>query len=203
MMPRHSESVASSSGVITAVPVGSGLGPRSRPDDPSRGQEQPAPRRSARAEGTILPLGATWVEDEHAYNFSLYSQHAESVVLLLFAEDDPAHPLLEYRLDPRVNKTWNVWHCRLAGEAESACYYAYRIDGPRSALPRSWHAYDPQKVLLDPHAKEVFFPPGFDREAACQPGSNLGRAPLGVLPRRRPDLAPDQDRSPRHGPTLW
>ena len=48
----------------------------------------------------------------------------------------------------------------------------------------SWHAYDPQKVLLDPYAKEVFFPPGFDRQAAQRPGPNLGRAPLGVLPRR-------------------
>ena len=101
---------------------------------------------------------------------------------MLFAEDDPAQPLLEYRLDPRVNKTWNVWHCRFTGQADTARYYAYRIDGPRPAGPGKWHAYDPQKVLLDPSAKEVFFPPAFDREAARQPGSNLGRAPLGVLP---------------------
>jgi isoamylase len=157
--------------------------------------------RWASTEGAILSIGpgAAWVEDERAYNFSLYSQHAESVVLLLFAEDDLAHPLLEYRLDPRVNKTWNVWHCRLSGrEAGGARYYAYRIDGPRSDGPGNWHAYDPEKVLLDPHAKEVFFPPGFDRKAAQQPGSNLGRAPLGVLPHRRTEVAPQHDRSPRH-----
>jgi len=43
-----------------------------------------------------------------AYNFSIYSEHAERVTLLLFGEDDPAVPLLEHRLDPRVNKTWHI-----------------------------------------------------------------------------------------------
>jgi glycogen operon protein len=154
--------------------------------------------RSTSTEGTILPLGAAWIEEEHAYNFSLYAQHAESVVLLLFAEDDLARPILEFRLDPRVNKTWNVWHCRLDGNVVEARYYAYRIDGPRPAGPEMWHAYDPEKALLDPYAKEVFFPPEFDRDAARCPGSNLGRAPLGVLPRRGPDPAVDHDRPPRH-----
>jgi glycogen operon protein len=157
--------------------------------------------KSASVEGTILPLGAAWIEEERAYNFSLYSQHAESVVLLIFGEHDLAHPLLEYRLDPRVNKTWNVWHCRLAGpEAERARYYAYQIDGPRSAGPRHWHAYDPQKALLDPYAKEVFFPGEFDRVKARQPGPNLGQAPLGVLPHRRQDFAPEDREYPRRVP---
>jgi glycogen operon protein len=157
--------------------------------------------RKPKAEGTIFPRGASWVEEDRAYNFSLYSHHAEGVVVLLFSEDDLVHPVLEYRLDPRINKTWMVWHCRLSGpEAERACYYAYRIDGPPAAGPGSWHAYDPQKVLVDPYAKEVFFPPSFDRAAAQQPGSNLGKAPLGILPRPSGDRAPDQDRSPRHQP---
>jgi isoamylase len=155
--------------------------------------------RSASEEGTVFPRGAAWVEEDRAYNFSLYAQHAESVVVLLFSEDDLAHPLLEYRLDPRVNKTWMVWHCRLAGpEAERARYYAFRIDGPRATGPGSWHAYDPQKALLDPYAKELFFPPGFDRAAAQQPGPNLGRAALGVLPRPTSEVTLDHDRSLRH-----
>jgi glycogen operon protein len=146
--------------------------------------------RGARAEGTIHPLGALWIEEEHAYNFSLYAHHAESVVLLLFSEDDVATPLVEHRLDPRVNRIWNLWHCRLGGRAvERARYYAYRIDGPHSGGPGQWHSFDPQKALLDPYAKEVYFPPGFDRHAAEWPGSNLGRAPLGLLPRRSPEPA--------------
>jgi glycogen operon protein len=157
--------------------------------------------RSVSTEGALLPLGAAWVEEERAYNFSLYAQHSESVVLLLFSEEDLEHPLVEYRLDPRVNKTWNLWHCRLAGhEVEGARYYAYRIDGPRAVGPGNWHLYDPQKALLDPFAKEVFFPPAFDRTAAQWPGPNLGRAPLGVLPERRPELAPEDREYPRRGP---
>ena len=80
-------------------------------------------------EGAILSLGAEWIEEERAYNFSIYSEHAEHVTLLLFGEDDPAQPLLEHRLDPRVNKTWHVWHCRLGAEMVfGARYYAYEID---------------------------------------------------------------------------
>ena len=150
-------------------------------------------------EGAILSLGAEWIEEERAYNFSLYSEHAERVTLLLFGEDDPAQPLLEHRLDPRVNKTWHIWHCRLGAEMVfGARYYAYEIDGPRSSGPLDWHAFDPQKVLLDPYAKAVFFPPGFDRQAAERAGPNMGRAPLGILPRRETTFAWGDDRPPRH-----
>ena len=43
------------------------------------------------------------------------------------------------------------------------------------------HTFDPEKVLLDPYAKCVFFPPEFDRKLATVPGPNAGKAPLGVL----------------------
>jgi glycogen operon protein len=143
-------------------------------------------------------MGAVWIDEERAYNFSLYAHHAESVVILLFGDDDAAGPLLEYRLDPRINKTWSVWHCRLRGpEAERARYYAYRIDGPRFGGPGQWQPYDPQKVLLDPAAKAVFFPPAFDRKAAQLPGSNLGRAPLGLLPPRQTHVEPEYRPTPR------
>ena len=131
-------------------------------------------------EGAILSLGAEWIAEERAYNFSLFSEHAEHVTLLLFGEDDPAVPLLEHRLDPRVNKTWNIWHCRLGGQnVRGARYYAYQIDGPRSSGPRDWHAFDPQKVLLDPYAKAVFFPPRFSRQAAERTGSEHGPGATG------------------------
>ena len=145
-------------------------------------------------DGAILSLGAQWINEERAYNFSLCSRHAESVTLLLFGGDDPSAPLIEHRLDPRVNKTWYVWHCRLGEhEVRGARYYAYQIDGPRD-----WHAFDPHKVLLDPYARAVFLPPGFDRQAAKRPGSNLGRAPLGILPVQEPAFDWGDDRPPRH-----
>ena len=38
-------------------------------------------RRWAEAEGHPLPLGATWIEEEQAFNFAVYAEHAESVTL--------------------------------------------------------------------------------------------------------------------------
>ncbi len=56
-------------------------------------------------------------------------------------------------------------------------------DGPR---------FDPSKVLLDPWATEVWFPPGHDRALATQRGvDNAGRGPLAVA-RARPPAAPSR-----------
>ena len=59
-----------------------------------------------------------------------------------------------------------------------ARYYAYSVSGQAiSAL----HTFDPGRVLLDPYAKCVFFPPEFDRELAMAPRPQRRKAPLGVL----------------------
>ena len=54
-------------------------------------------------EGTPFPLGATWVENASAWNFALYSEDAESVTLLLYAEADLVNPVfsLPLRLPPQ------------------------------------------------------------------------------------------------------
>ena len=51
-----------------------------------RGQVHPPAAIVARSQGEIVPPGASWIEAEQAYNFSLYAKHAESVVLM---SDDP------------------------------------------------------------------------------------------------------------------
>src|SRR5262245_702262 len=63
-------------------------------------------------------------------------------------------------------------------------------------------AFDPDKVLLDPFAREVYFPPAFDRAAARRPGPNAGRAPLGVLHEAEPPFDWGDDRPPRHASDL-
>lgn len=133
-------------------------------------------------EGTALPLGATWLPEEQAYNFALYSKHATKVTLLLFREEDVKSPVMEFRFDHGVNKSGRIWHCRLPRKTmQDATHYAYLVDGPTSGAAHDLHAFDAEKLLLDPYAKQVYFPPSFDREAAKRPGSNLGCAPLGVL----------------------
>ncbi len=138
----------------------------------------------AAVEGSPLPSGVTWVADIQAFNFALYSEHAEKVTLLLYQQSDLVTPLLTYEFDYLKNKTGRVWHCVIRdSEMAKARYYAYSVDGPRSAGPLALHNFDPRKILLDPYAKTVFFPAAFQRAAAIGTGSNAGRAPLGVIPR--------------------
>jgi glycogen operon protein len=133
-------------------------------------------------EGSAYPLGVTWLAEEEAFNFALYSKHATAVTLLLYGEDDLTEPLASFPLEHLVNKSGRVWHCRLPRSAmQGAQYYAYRVDGPRSDGHYDLHAFDPEKILVDPYATSVYFPSTFDREAAMRPGSNAGKAPLGVL----------------------
>jgi glycogen operon protein len=133
-------------------------------------------------EGSPFPQGITWMASEHAYNFALYSKHAESVVLLLYREDDLINPALMYKLDYLKNKSGRIWHCRIPkAEVKGARYYAYSISGPKATGRFAWHAFDPQKILLDPYAQSVFFPETFDRRAAMEPGSNAGKAPVGLI----------------------
>ena len=131
----------------------------------------------AQAEGSPLPLGVTWIEEEQAFNFAVHSEHAESVTLLLYSATDFVNPHLTFHFDFLRNKSGRVWHCRIpVTEIGEARYYAYSVSGNGQL-----HSFDPQKVLLDPYAKCIFFPPQFDREMATREGSNAGRAPLGAL----------------------
>ena len=119
-------------------------------------------------EGASLPLGVSWVESERAYNFALYSKHAERVTLLVYGKD-PARPFFTKPLDYRIHKSGRIWHCRVPEETvEGARYYAYSVDGPAPKDRFEWHNFDPQKVLLDPYAKAVYFPPAFDPLAAIR-----------------------------------
>ncbi len=123
------------------------------------------------------------------------------MTLLLYGDDDPAVPVYEMRLDPLVHKLRYLWFCRVPREAaRGARYYAYAVDGPAPGSPGVAFAFDPQKVLLDPYARQVHFPPAFDREAARRPGPNAGKAPLGVLSDGEPPFDWGDDRPPRHGP---
>ncbi len=132
------------------------------------------------AEGSSSHLGVTWIEEEQAFNFALYSKHAAEVTLLLYCKSDLVHPLHEYRFNPLINKSGRVWHCRLKAAAiPDAHYYAYRVAGPNE--PGTGNRFDNQKILVDPYARSLFFPPHFSRQAAELPGSNAGRAPLGVI----------------------
>ncbi len=146
-------------------------------------------------EGLPLPLGVSWVDDEKAFNFAVYAEHAESVTLFLYSAQDLVEPILKFKFDFLRNKSGRIWHCRIPlNQICNARYYAYSVSGPKVAgLP----GFDPEKVLLDPYAKGVFFPPAFDRSLAMAPGSNAGKSPLGILSRQHIAFDWGEDVSPR------
>ncbi len=149
-----------------------------------------------RTEGAAYPPGTVWIDEEHAYNFTLYSRPATAVTLLLYGERDLFNPQARVAFDYLKNKSGRIWHCRVPlSQITNARYYAYSVDGPFE--PQNGDRFDPQKVLLDPYARKIFFPPDFSRDASRGPGSNAGKAPLAELPS---DEAFDwgEDPRPRH-----
>jgi isoamylase len=169
--------------------------------DRSEGEHSMAAVSNARSAGPMpagspWPFGVQWVEAEDAFNFSLYSRHATGVVLLCYTEQDATRPVLEFRFQHPAHKTGNVWHCRIpASQLRGATLYAYRVEGPYE--PEGGYRFDPQKVLLDPYAPSVFFPPDFSRDACARGGCTDGRAPLGRLPGDTA-MAPAAEAAPRH-----
>ncbi|MGD9971695.1 MAG: glycogen-debranching protein [Desulfatirhabdiaceae bacterium] len=151
--------------------------------------------------GAPWPLGMTWVKSQQAYNFALYSRHAEQVTLLLYAEHDPIHPVYQVALDPIHNKTGLIWHCMIPEKTlNGATLYGYQIDGPHD--PFQGHRFDVQKVLLDPFALSVHFPPGYSRSSATGKGPTDGKVPLGRLSKASTAFEWEDDPRPRHSHDL-
>lgn len=153
----------------------------------------------SRVDGTPSPLGAKWLPAEQAYNFALYSRHASGIELLLFRDGEFDTPAFVFRHDPIRNRSGAVWHCRISASATGdARYYAYRVVGPPEGTESVRSGFDAEKLLLDPYARSVFFPPDFDREAARQPGSNMGKAALALLDECQCRFSWNGDRRIRH-----
>jgi isoamylase len=167
--------------------------------DPRRSIVHPVLTKAAaweQVEGSPLPLGCTWIEEEQAFNFAICGEQAESVTLLLYAPPELVTPAVVYSFDFLRNKSGHIWHCRIPIAEMGECrYYAYSVSGEDSP---GVHGFDPQKVLLDPYAKAVFFPPEFDRTLAMREGSNAGRAPLGLLTGHGAEFDWGETRLPNH-----
>ncbi|MGQ4879732.1 glycogen debranching protein GlgX [Billgrantia sp. LNSP4103-1] len=109
--------------------------------------EQPGVMRRSRVrEGWPFPLGATW--DGLGVNFALFSAHATKVELCLF--DDSGTQEIERVELPEY--TDEVWHGYLP-DARPGQLYAYRVHGPYA--PEEGHRFNPNKLLLDPYAKQL------------------------------------------------
>jgi len=95
--------------------------------------------------GAPYPLGATW--DGLGINFAVFSAHAEAIELCIF--DSAARRELQRLRMPEC--TDEVWHGYLPN-ARIGLIYGYRAHGPYH--PQDGHRFNPQKLLLDPYAKQ-------------------------------------------------
>jgi len=99
--------------------------------------------------GHPYPFGASI--QGNRFNFSLFSQNATKVTLLLF-EQNSNSPFVSLGLSSDKNKTGNIWHIALSGISKGTLY-AYQIDGPHDK--DHGHLFDRDNILLDPYAKAI------------------------------------------------
>src|SRR6187397_1465371 len=103
-----------------------------------------SPREPTR--GVPFPAGATW--DGSGVNFSLFSAHATGVDVCLF----DAVTLEEVERIALPEFTDEMWHGYIAGLGPGTLY-GFRVHGPYA--PEAGHRFNPNKLLLDPYAKEL------------------------------------------------
>ncbi|GBD48227.1 glycogen debranching protein GlgX [Methylopila sp. Yamaguchi] len=127
--------------------------------------------------GSPYPLGATW--DGLGVNFAVFSANADQIDLCLF---DPSGRREIGRL-PLPEKTDEVFHGYLP-EARAGLLYGFRAHGVYE--PQHGHRFNPNKLLLDPYAKQVA---GEVRWSDALYGYRL-HSPRGDLSYDRRDSAP-------------
>jgi glycogen operon protein len=101
--------------------------------------------------GQPFPLGATCTDG--GVNFALFSANATRIELCVF---DTSGKETRYDLPGHIDE---VWHGRLNG-AGPGLVYGYRAYGPYE--PHNGHRFNPNKLLLDPYAKQLSGPPRWD-----------------------------------------
>jgi glycogen operon protein len=98
--------------------------------------------------GSARPLGAT--ASRRGVNFAVYSSHATRVELVIF-DAVSGDEVARYGLPGR---TGDIWHGLLSPRlAGPGTHYAFCAHGPNE--PEKGLRFDPEVMLLDPHAREL------------------------------------------------
>ncbi len=119
--------------------------------------------------GKAHPLGA--MPDAHGVNFSLFSEHATSVELLLFTKHNDPEPVQVIPLEPQTHRTFHFWHVYVRG-LKAGMHYAYRLDGPQD-VRETGNRFNRNKVVLDPYARGITTSL-WNRADASGPHDNMG-----------------------------
>jgi isoamylase len=120
--------------------------------------------------GHPLPLGASVRRD--GVNFAVFSKNATDVSLVLFLPGE-REPVLEIPLDPRYNRTGDVWHAHVLG-IDPGVEYGYRMDR-RPNLDPLLYRFEPRAVLVDPYAKGLAGLEGWRQGYERGPFGRLGQ----------------------------
>jgi glycogen operon protein len=99
--------------------------------------------------GHALPYGASHVPG--GVNFSIFSSHATSCVLVLFRKGE-SQPYAEIPFPPEC-KIGDVFAMIVYDLDYEELEYGFRMEGPWD--PKAGHLFDPKKILLDPFAREI------------------------------------------------
>jgi isoamylase len=156
------------------------LAPRHKPADGAEGVKlasNTADPAAAAGPARLAELGAYFDAARRCLSFGLYSQHASRIEVWLYARPRDAQPLERLQLERHANGRWSLelpWR-QLADRVESALYYGYRAWGPNWPFDAAWapgtesgfvgdvdkhgHRFNPNKLLLDPYAREISHDP--------------------------------------------
>jgi isoamylase len=126
--------------------------------------------------GASAPLGATVLPG--GVNFSVFSNDAVLLELLLFDDENAAQPAKIISLDANKHRTYHYWHV-FVPDLHPGQMYAYRAHGAFDPDRGLW--FDADKVLLDPYGLAVAVPETYDRWAAARPGDNTPVAMKSVV----------------------
>ncbi|WP_377293760.1 glycogen debranching protein GlgX [Rhizobium sp. SG2393] len=91
-------------------------------------------------------LGAEFTGD--GVHFAVFSAHAEQVDLCLFSADGQE----EIARMPLPHREGDIWSGYVPG-LKPGQLYGYRVHGPYD--PQNGHRFNPNKLLLDPYAKQI------------------------------------------------
>ena len=128
----------------------------------------------ARASINSMNLGAAYNSGKTAITFRVYSSQATYMMLYLYATGYGARESLTYVLSPAGSGMWAVTvpvSTIQAAGITGAVYYGYRAWGPNWPYSASWtkgssagfisdvdangNRFNPNKLLLDPYAREI------------------------------------------------
>ena len=102
--------------------------------------------------GNPYPLGAAF-DKKGGINFAIFSKNATGVTLELFNAENADKPFHSVKLEPKKNKTGDIWHVHVS-PLDNDIYYAYRMDG-KYTPSENGHRFNKNKLLIDPYAKAL------------------------------------------------